>query len=58
MKDKENLQSRDKKSLDREFFPLQDVLDSGATFVRYEPFDDKDYSQSLSDRDEKNNHAQ
>lgn len=39
MNDKEDFRRNEKKSIEREFFPLQDVLNGGASFVKYLPFE-------------------
>lgn len=57
MNDKEDFRRNEKKSIEREFFPLQDVLNGGASFVKYLPFDDEISPQSLNDTDEEDRNA-
>ena len=43
---KEEKFDKEKKSMYREFFLLQDVLKDGATFTAYKPFDEDDHQQN------------
>lgn len=52
MNDKNNFRRNENKSVEREFFPLQDVLNDGAIFIKYEPFVEEDFSKKLSDINE------
>ncbi len=43
---KEEKFDKGRKSIYKEFFLLQDVLEEGATFTAYEPFDADDHQQN------------
>lgn len=50
--------SRDEDKTFREFIPLQEVLNAGASFVGYEPFIDESSVQSYEDGREENRHVE
>lgn len=52
MNDKNNFRRNEKKSVEREFFPLQDVINDGATFIQYEPFVEEEFSKKLNETNE------
>ncbi len=57
MNAKEDFCRSEKKSIEREFFPLQEVLNGGASFVEYLPFDEEISLQSLNNTDEEDRNA-